>query len=169
MLTYIDREKEWTGGGAVNGDQWNKRLRLPLLILWSGLLLFSAHTPAQAGIFGTFKGIMELPEEIDRLKEDYEQVRQNYNDTMSRLEEAERAAQSAAQTYESSQQKLIQENEKLQSQNRELLQMVLELQQSEQERRQKASRFRTIVWTAVGLVGGYFVLTRGMRVVLRSR
>lgn len=132
------------------------------------VLILSAPTAVHAGFFDIFR----LPGEVEQLKDGYHQIQQHYDQvlqdyelTQSRLQEAKEAAD----RYEMTQQKLIEENSKLQKQNQDLVQLVRELQTSEQARKDRASQYRLLAFTAIGLAAGYFVFTRLMRVWLRSR
>ncbi|GIP37966.1 hypothetical protein J31TS4_12460 [Paenibacillus sp. J31TS4] len=135
------------------------------VLLAAGVLLTAGAAPAQAGVVDRVKGFFQLPQEVDRMRDSYQEVQGQVQRSMEELE----AARQAADQMAASQRQLLEENERLQQKNRELASMVDELRTSEEARREKASRIRTIVLTVAGLAAGYFLLGRLARVALRSR
>ncbi|WNQ09709.1 hypothetical protein MJA45_19040 [Paenibacillus aurantius] len=131
----------------------------------AALFLFPSVPPAHAGVIDTVRGIFELPAEVDKLKEDYDRVQQEYARTKEELNEAKQAAEQV--THD--QKELMDANRRLLEQNRQLSDMVGQLQSAEQARIRSMKQLRTVLFTLIGLVIGYFLLSRILRVYLRSR
>ncbi len=134
-----------------------KRLMLSALItlmLTSTGILLNQST-AHAGWWEDYKnGIQsftELPQEVNQLK-------QNYDQAMTQLDEAKQNMQAFRD-----------ENTRLAEQNELLAQMVKQLQQAEAERAASARFWKTLLFSAIGLVLLWFVFTRLVRFGLRRR
>ncbi len=134
-----------------------KRLMLSalitLLLTSTGLML--NQSTAHAGWWEDYKqGIQsftELPQEVNELK-------QNYDQAMNELDQAKQNMQAFRD-----------ENTRLAEQNELLAQTVKQLQQAEAERAASAHFWKTLLFSAIGLVLAWFVFTRLVRVGLRRR
>ncbi|MNI95243.1 hypothetical protein D3C73_1534830 [compost metagenome] len=67
------------------------------------------------------------------------------------------------------QEKLLEDNAGLAEQNRQLAESLQELQHSEEARARQSKRIKSVIWTAVLLVAGFFGITRVARYVMRVR
>lgn len=130
------------------------RRLLPLLAA-AALLLSTGDNKAQAGyiddLYDRFQQFSELPDEIQELKDSYRHT----------LQELDRA-RTNAEAYR-------QQNADLAEQNRRLTDMVAQLQEAEAARQRSADRLKTTALAGVGLLAGYFLLTRAMRFGMRRR
>lgn len=146
--------------------------RMALAGLVAGLMLAAYPGSAHAGFIDGVRSVFQLPGEVDKLKEQYQEVQQGYNSALEQLEETKRQAEEArlrAEEYRKLQDQLVAENAGLAEQNRKLAEMVTELRDSEEARSKRTSQIKSVVWTAVLLVGGYFAVSRIARIVMRAR
>lgn len=118
---------------------------LPLVWAATTTLLDTGRT-AYAGYFSdlynNIQEFTELPDEINELKNSYQKALQDL-------------------------QHFQKQNADLAEQNRQLTEMVGQLQEAEAAREQNANRLKTIAFTAVALLVGYFILTRALRFGMR--
>ncbi|WP_322902933.1 hypothetical protein [Paenibacillus campi] len=134
-----------------------KRLLLSALVILmltsTGLLL--KPSAAHAGWWEDYKNgirsFTELPQEVQQLK-------QNYDQAMTELDEAKQNMQSFRD-----------ENKRLAEQNELLTQTVKQLQQAEAERAASARFWKTLLFSAIGIVLLWFIFTRLVRFGLRRR
>ncbi|WP_322923205.1 hypothetical protein [Paenibacillus campi] len=134
-----------------------KRLLLSALVILmltsTGLLL--KPSTAHAGWWEDYKNgirsFTELPQEVQQLK-------QNYDQAMTELDEAKQNMQSFRD-----------ENKRLAEQNELLTQTVKQLQQAEAERAASARFWKTLLFSAIGIVLLWFIFTRLVRFGLRRR
>lgn len=110
---------------------------------------------AQAGVWDWVTGISEVPSEVDELKSQYTKMEQSLVETQQR--------------YEEMTSKLNAENEALRTQNEQLQARLLQLEEQDQKQKQQRNRILNTVLTAVGLLIGYFLLTRVLRVLVWRR
>ncbi|WP_046213135.1 hypothetical protein [Paenibacillus wulumuqiensis] len=123
------------------------------------VLVLSGLTAAQPSVHAGWwedykngvKSFTSLPEEVNELK-------QGYSNAMNQLDQA----QTSIEAYR-------EENARLAEQNQLLAQTIQQLQQSEAERAASARFWKTIVFSAIGLVVLWFVFTRLVRFGLRRR
>lgn len=142
----------YKGASGMNKPYIAQPLRRSALIVsMFCFLLLSGQPAAHAGWWGTIKDISELPAEVNELKE-------NYRQTVDQLEQAHQNMEIYRQ-----------ENQKLLEQNQELTRMVAELKQLEEERQASYRKMKALVLTLAGLLIGYFVMLRGLRVWMRVR
>nr|WP_305024371.1 hypothetical protein [Paenibacillus sp. JX-17] len=125
-------------------------------VLLGTAVLFGLEAPqAHAGYFDDwYKGIeqfSDLPNEVYKLKEDYQA-------TLDELDQAK----SNAQAYQEQNAQLVQQNEKLTA-------MVSDLRKAQEERDAYARRIKAMLFTVIGLIIGYFILTRLVRYGMRRR
>ncbi|GGH38217.1 hypothetical protein [Paenibacillus segetis] len=120
-------------------------------LLYGGLLIQAPR--ADAGyfkdLFNGVKQLTELPSEVNELKE-------NYQITLDKLGEA----QATLDQFQ-------QQNLELIERNKELTATVNALTEAEQAREATSRKTRVLILTGVGLVAGYFILLRGLRLILR--
>lgn len=143
-------------------------LVLLILPLWCPSFL----PKAEAGAWNRVKSFFQLPGEVDQLKDKYQEVQQNYEEVQQNFQDTREqldATRQQAEKYQEEQLKLLEDNKRLEEQNRKLQETVGKLEHSEEERSQGYKKIRRILYTAAGLVVGYFVLGRLLRVVWRSR
>lgn len=131
------------------------RARRLLPLLTAALLLFPGGNQAEAGylddLYDRFQQFSELPDEIQALKDSYRHT----------LQELDRA-RTDAEAYR-------QQNADLAEQNRRLADMVVQLQEAEAARQRSADRLKVTALVGVGLLAGYFLLTRLLRFGMRRR
>ncbi len=134
-----------------------KRLMLSalftLMLTCTGTLLnqSTAHAGWWEDYKNGIKSFTELPQEVNELK-------QNYDQAKTQLDEAKQNIQ----TFQD-------ENTRLAEQNELLAQTVKQLQQAEAERAASARFWKTLLFSAIGLVLLWFVFTRLVRFGLRRR
>lgn len=143
--------------------------RLALSIALAVLLIGASPSPAHAGVMDKVKQWFELPGQVDNLREQYDTTRQQLEDATKQMDEAARQSRETIEQYRESEQRLREENERLAKQNEQLAQAVSSLQDAERARSDRSRRTWTLIWTAVGLVGLYFVSSRLFRLLLRSK
>ncbi|QUL53434.1 hypothetical protein KDC22_24015 [Paenibacillus tritici] len=134
------------------------RLRL-LLIPLILFLLCCAPQKAHAGLWNSLKNgyhtITELPDEVNELKE-------NYQSTMDKLEET----RLMADNLQKQNSQLFAENE---HQRQQLAEAMDSLHQVEEQKARRLNRIQVTVFTAAGLLLGYFFLIRIIRFILRRK
>ncbi|MFM9332459.1 hypothetical protein [Paenibacillus mesotrionivorans] len=137
------------------------------------LALWGAEPPsAHAGWVDRVRDVFQVPGEVDKLKEQYNEMKSGYDATVEQLEETRRRAEEAqklTEEYRKTQEQLITDNAALAEQNRQLAATLEELKDSEEARARSAARVKSLIWTAVLLVGGYFGISRVARYVMRAR
>lgn len=142
------------------------------VLMVSGALLTVSPAPARAGFFDRVRDVFEIPGEVDKLKEQYQEVRAGYDTALQQLQDQKRQAEEAraqAEEYRKMQERLMEDNAGLAEQNRQLAETVQELRNSEEARSKQSGRIKTVIWTAVLLVAGYFGISRIARYVMRAR
>lgn len=131
----------------------NRSQSLFILVPLVGVLLFGGANRADAGywndLFDGVKELSQLPAEVHELKADYQL-------TLDKLEEA----QGTLETFR-------QQNEELIERNQELAATVAALTEAQQIRDANARKTRILLFTALALFAGYFVVLRIVRVALR--
>ncbi|MGG6313127.1 hypothetical protein [Paenibacillus macerans] len=132
------------------------RFRIPIWLMavsFIGVLSFGNPHRADAGYFDDLvngvKELSQLPAEVNELKADY-QV------TLDKLEQA----QGTLETYRL-------QNEQLMEHNRELTATVSALTEAQHMRDANARKTRILLYTALALVAGYFIVLRVIRLALR--
>jgi septal ring factor EnvC (AmiA/AmiB activator) len=143
--------------------------RFALSIALAVLLIGASPSAAHAGVMDKVKQWFELPGQVDDLREQYDATRQQLDDATKQIDETARQSRETIEQYRQSEQRLREENERLAKQNEQLAQAVSGLQDAERARSDRSRRTWTLIWTAVGLVGLYFVSSRLFRVLLRSK
>lgn len=119
-------------------------------------LLYAEPLPrAEAGLWDWVTGISDVPSEVDELKSQYTKMEQSLVETQQR--------------YEEMTSQLNAENDSLRSQNEQLQARILHLEEQELKQKQQRSRILNTVLTGVGLLIGYFLLTRLLRVLVWRR
>ncbi|MFD1772694.1 hypothetical protein [Paenibacillus rhizophilus] len=142
---------------------------LAAFILIASIFYTLPASAAQANVFGDlYRGLeqfSELPDQVDELQESYhqtvnelEQTKDQLGQTIDQLDQT----QNQLQTYRS-------ENAALQEQNRQLTALVDELRDERAARESYVHRLKVTVLTGLGLIAGYFILTRAIRLGMRSR
>jgi DNA repair exonuclease SbcCD ATPase subunit len=129
------------------------------------LLALSASAPlpaAEANYFSDlYDGLQqfsELPGEVNELQESYKQT----------VEELEKTKDQLSQTVEDMESYRTQ-NAALQEQNRQLAQVVDELREDRAARESYIHRIKITIFTGAGLIIGYFILVRLIRLGMRRR
>ncbi|MCE5173586.1 hypothetical protein LQV63_30620 [Paenibacillus profundus] len=132
------------------------------LALWLSMLLFFSImflVPSPSAHAGFLQKLSELPADFDKMKQQYEETRQS-------LEDAKRQS-------DAMQQQLQAENESLRQQNEQLLQRIDQWEQKDVEAKlQEKLQFRRImitVFTGIGLVLLYIIMTRVLRIFVWRR
>ncbi|AHV95900.1 hypothetical protein [Paenibacillus sabinae] len=142
---------------------------LGAIVLMASLVYSLPASAAQANVFGDlYRGLeqfSELPDQVNELQESYqqtvselEQTKDQLGQTIDQLDQT----QHQLETYRS-------ENTSLQEQNRMLTAMVDELRDERAAREGYVHRLKVTIFTGLGLIAGYFVLTRVIRLGMRSR
>ncbi|MBY9081305.1 hypothetical protein KIH86_25650 [Paenibacillus sp. HN-1] len=128
---------------------------LTAMLLAAGLLFTYPSPAAHANVFNDmYKGLeqfSELPDQVNELKDSYQQTLNELDQTKSQLE-----------NYRS-------ENVTLQEKNQQLTKMLDELRDERADRERYIRRLKVTALTGLGLVAGYFILTRLIRFGMRSR
>ncbi|WP_052410080.1 coiled-coil domain-containing protein [Paenibacillus durus] len=143
--------------------------RLLPVILLTGTLYTLPAPAAHANIFGDlYRGMeqfSELPDQVNDLQESYhqtvdelERTKNELGQTMDELDNTK----NQLEAYHS-------ENTSLQEQNRQLTVMIDELRDERAARESYIHRLKVTSLTGLGLVAGYFILTRVIRLGMRSR
>lgn len=152
-------------------------VRLLVLSVGAAVLVAGTHPPsAHAGIADQVSNWFALPGQVDELRDQYDQTKQQLDDVTKQFEETVRQSQETVDRYQAAEQQLRQDNEQLARQNEQLAkqneqlsQAIDGLQQAEQQRTERSRRMWMLIWTAVGLVGLYFLSSRLFRLLLRSK
>lgn len=135
---------------------WSKGSAVALAVIVMICLLFSGPVPrAEAGLWDWVTGITEVPSEVDELKSQYTKMEQSLVETQQR--------------YEEMTSQLNAENASLRSQNEQLQARILHLEEQELKQKQQRNRIYNTILTGVGLLIGYFLLTRLLRVLVWRR
>lgn len=127
---------------------------------------------AEAGLWSSIKSFTELPGEVKELKQHYEETQAQLEQANASLKEANDSLKETYSTLEQANASIEAyrlQNDRLMEQNRTLTAMVLELQQAEEVRKAYTKKTRTLLWTGFGLLAGYFVLLRMIRLAMRLR
>ncbi|MFP4978173.1 hypothetical protein ACE6ED_22400 [Paenibacillus sp. CN-4] len=142
------------------------------ILLTAGLLsglIGIAPSRASANVFGDmYNGLeqfSELPGEVNRLQESYRETVDELNKARQDLNETRDTLDNAVEEMNA----YRTENAELAEQNRKLTQMVDELRDERAAREKYIRRIRVTVFTGIGLLAGYFVLVRLIRLGMRSR
>lgn len=136
---------------------------------FAAFLFGSVPSPAHAGVVDRVKDFIQLPGQVSDLKEQYDETRKQLDDAANQLGEVTRQSQETIEQYRESERRLREENERLAKQNEQLAQAVTGLQNAEQQRADQSKRTWTMIWTGVGLIALYFLISRLFRLVLRSK
>lgn len=122
-----------------------------VVLICCGLLLGTSQVKAGyfSDLFNGVKQISELPEEVNELKA-------NYQITLDKLSEA----QETLETYR-------QQNEELLERNKEMAASVAALTEAQQSREASMRKTRTLIIVGASLLAGYFIVLRGLRLILR--
>ncbi|WP_151733151.1 hypothetical protein [Paenibacillus tengchongensis] len=155
--------------------KWNQPIRKRLARLSGGAMLLLglfAFLPAPAAeanyfsdLYNGLQKFSELPGEVSELQESYRQTIDELQQTKDELGETkDQLGQTLTEmeTYRS-------QNEALLEQNRQLSLVVDELKNERTAREQYFNRIKVTVITGVGLLVGYFLLVRLLRLSMRSR
>ena len=131
--------------------------------------VFLPYPAAQANYFNDlYNGLQqfsELPEEVNQLQESYQQTVEELETTKNELGETkDQLGQTIKdmETYRS-------QNAALMEQNRQLTQVVDQLRDDRAARESYLHRIKITIYTGLGLLLGYFLLTRLIRLGMRSR
>ncbi|MBD2864487.1 hypothetical protein [Paenibacillus oceani] len=136
---------------------------------FAAFLFGSVPLPAHAGVVDKVKDFIQLPGQVSELKEQYDETRKQLDDATNQLGEVTRQSRETIEQYREAEQRLREENERLARQNEQLAQAVSSLQNAEQQRANQSKRTWTMIWTGVGLIACYFLISRLFRLVLRSK
>ncbi|MBT2292676.1 hypothetical protein J7E73_26805 [Paenibacillus albidus] len=137
-----------------------KLLCAALLLLGSIVIL--PLPAAKANYFNDlYNGLQkfsELPGEVNQLQESYQQTVEELQKTKDALGNAQDQMQNVQA-----------QNAALQEQNRQLTQVVDELRDDRESRENYYNKIKVTIYTGIGLVVGYFVFIRLIRLGMRHR
>ncbi|MFC3748881.1 hypothetical protein [Paenibacillus sp. GCM10012306] len=131
---------------------------LLLLGIFACLPAPSAQANYFSDLYNGFQKFSELPGEVNKLQESYRQTVEELERTKSELDKAKDQLGDT-----------VSQNAALQEQNRQLSQMVDELRDDRQARENNFNRIKVTIITGLGLILGYFLLIRLVRLGMRSR
>ncbi|MDT3427154.1 septal ring factor EnvC (AmiA/AmiB activator) [Paenibacillus forsythiae] len=143
--------------------------RLLSSILLTGMLYTLPAPAAHANIFNDlYRGVeqfSELPDQMNDLQDSYQQtvneLKQTKDELGQTIDELDET-QNQLEAYRS-------ENSLLQKQNQQLTVMIDELRDERAARESYIRRLKTTALTGLGLIAGYFVLVRLIRLFMRNR
>lgn len=124
---------------------------------------------AHAGFMDRVRDIIHLPDEVDKVKKDYKKTKKQLEETKKEMTETTEKAQETLERYEQKQQQLLKDNEQLRKDNEKLTSQMDELQQANKKRESWGHKLMKVLLAVCGLIALYFLITRLMRVWLRSR
>ncbi|GGN98970.1 hypothetical protein [Saccharibacillus kuerlensis] len=145
------------------------RRSIPAALILS-LLLLPVGRSAEA--WEPFDNFMNGIETFGKLPSEVNQLRQSYEKTVDELEGAKadiQAYRNEMEIYRNEINQLNEQNKLLDEQNRQLQQTVTALNAVQEEREQSSRTLKTVIFVLVGLLVGYFIFIRVLRLGLRGR
>ncbi|MDF2721455.1 MAG: hypothetical protein K0Q59_1130 [Paenibacillus sp.] len=145
---------------------------LALTLVLTAALCAGQPDVAHANVMDKMKQWFQLPSQVDDLRDQYDATKQKLDQATKQLDQTTKQLDEAAQQSREAKeqvQQLVSDNERLAKQNDQLAQAIDDLQSANRQREQRSKQIWAVIGTAIALVAVYFILTRLLRLLLRSK
>lgn len=138
---------------------------LLLLVLSTSLSATVAKANYFSDLYDGLQQFSELPDEVNQLQESYQQTVEELEKTKDELGETKDQLGQTVEDMES----YRSQNAALVEQNRQLTKVVDQLKDDREARESYFHRIKVTLYTGIGLVIGYFLIIRLIRLGMRHR